>query len=88
MSGAPFKKLPASPSVGSTSVPVADRGGEEVNIGFSDLRTGGGNQLRDPRARRRAGNDRKFDALGPAVFWVSLAHFGARIAGIAFGKHG
>jgi hypothetical protein len=32
MSGAPFKKLPASPSVSSPSVPVADRGGEEVNI--------------------------------------------------------
>src|SRR5580704_4410273 len=57
---APFKKLPARPSVSSPSVPVADRGGEEVNVGFSDLRTGSGNQLRDPRARRRAGNDRKF----------------------------
>ena len=56
MSGAPVKKLPASPSVSSPSVPVADRGGEEVNIGFSDFGAGSGNQLRDPRARRRAGN--------------------------------
>ena len=38
MSGAPVKKLPASPGVSSPSVPVADRGGEEVNVGFSDLR--------------------------------------------------
>ena len=38
---APFKKLPASPGVSSASVPVADRGGEEVNIGFSDLRRRG-----------------------------------------------
>jgi hypothetical protein len=37
MSGAPVKKLPASPSVSSPSVPVADRGSEKVNIGFSDL---------------------------------------------------
>jgi hypothetical protein len=37
MSGAPFKKLPASPCVGSPSVPVADRGGEEVNVDFSDF---------------------------------------------------
>jgi hypothetical protein len=36
MSGAPFKKLPASSSVSSPSVPVADRGSEEVNVGFSD----------------------------------------------------
>jgi hypothetical protein len=43
MSGAPVKKLPASPSVSSPSVPVADCGGEEVNVGFGDLRTGGSN---------------------------------------------
>jgi hypothetical protein len=54
MSGAPFKKLPASPSVSGSSVPVADRGGEEVNVGFSDFGAGSGNQLRDPRAGRRA----------------------------------
>src|SRR6266566_5206203 len=39
MSGAPVKKLPASPRVSSPSVPVADRGGEEINVGFGDLRT-------------------------------------------------
>ena len=48
MSGTPFKKLPASPSVSSPSIPVADRGGEEVNVGFSDFGAGSGNQLRDP----------------------------------------
>ena len=42
MSGAPFKKLPASPSVSGSSVPVADRGGEEVNVGFSDFGAGSG----------------------------------------------
>src|SRR5258708_22233689 len=60
MSGAPVKKLPASPRVGSTSVPVTDRRSEEVNVGFSDFWAGRSNQLRDPRARRSAGNDRKF----------------------------
>jgi hypothetical protein len=59
---APFKKLPARPDVSSASVPVADRGGEEVNVGFSDFGAGSGNQIRDPRARRRAGNDRKFSS--------------------------
>jgi hypothetical protein len=56
MSGAPFKKLPASPSVSCSSVPVADRGGEEINVGFSDFGAGSGNQLRDPRARRKDGD--------------------------------
>jgi hypothetical protein len=51
MSGALVKKLPASPSVSSPSVPIVDRGGEEVNVGFSDFGAGSGNQLRDPRAR-------------------------------------
>ena len=37
-------------SVSSSSVPVADRGGEEVNVGFSDFGAGSGNQIRDPRA--------------------------------------
>src|ERR1700761_5737536 len=60
MSGAPFKKLPASPSVSGSGVPIADRGSEEVNVGFGDFGAGSGNQLRDPRARRRASNDRKF----------------------------
>ena len=60
MSGAPIKKLPARPRVSQPSIPVADRGGEEVNVGFSDFGAGGSNQLRDPRARRSAGNDREF----------------------------
>jgi hypothetical protein len=50
MSRAPVKKLPASPSVSSPGVPIADRGGEKVNVGFSDFGAGSGNQLRDPRA--------------------------------------
>ena len=57
MSGAPVKKLPASPRVSQPSIPVADRGGEEVNVGFSDFGTGGSNQLRDPRLGSSAGND-------------------------------
>jgi hypothetical protein len=57
MSGAPVKKLPASPGVGSPSVPVTDRGGEKVNVGFSDFGAGSSNQLRDPRLRRSARND-------------------------------
>jgi hypothetical protein len=57
MSGAPVKKLPASPRVSSPSVPVANRGGEEVNVGFSDFGAGNSNQLRDPRLVC-AGNDR------------------------------
>jgi hypothetical protein len=58
MSGAPIEKLPASPRVSSPSVPVPDRSSEEVNVGSSDFRTGGSNQLRDP-CLRSAGNDRK-----------------------------
>jgi hypothetical protein len=34
-----------------SSVPVTDRGCEEVNVSFSDLRHRGSNQLRDPRAK-------------------------------------
>ena len=60
VSSAPIKKLPACPRVSQPSIPVADRGGEEVNVGFSDFGAGGSNQLRDPRARRSAGNDREF----------------------------
>ncbi len=66
MSGAPVKKLPARPRVSSPSVPVANRGGEKVNVGFSDFGTGDSNQLRDPRLRRSAGNDRKF-SLGMSL---------------------
>ena len=35
--GAPVKKLPASPGVSLSGIPVADRGGEEINVGFSDF---------------------------------------------------
>jgi hypothetical protein len=48
MSSAPVKKLPASASVRLPGVLVTDRGGEEVNIGFSNFRTGNGDELRDP----------------------------------------
>jgi len=57
MSGAPIKKLPASPRVSSPSVPVPDRAGEKINVGFGDFGSGSSNQLRDPRLRRSAGND-------------------------------
>src|ERR1700738_121601 len=72
MSGAPVKKLPASASVSSPSVPVADRGGEEVDVGFSDFWAGSGNKLRDPRLRRSAGNDRKHEQ-GVARFFRRLS---------------
>jgi hypothetical protein len=58
MSSALVKKLPASPSVSGSSVPVADRGGEEVNVGFSDFGAGSGDQIRDPRLGIVAGDDR------------------------------
>jgi hypothetical protein len=45
MSGAPIKKLPASTRVSQPSIPVADRGGEEVNVGFGDFGAGRSNQL-------------------------------------------
>ena len=60
MSCAPVKKLPACSSVSLSRIPVADRGGEEVNVGFGDFGAGRRDKLRDPRARRSAGNDRKF----------------------------
>jgi hypothetical protein len=60
MSGAPVKKLPASPSVSSPGVPVTDRGSKKVDVGFSDFGTSGSNQLWDPRLRRSTGDDRKF----------------------------
>jgi hypothetical protein len=44
-------------SIGSPSVPVTDRGGEKVNVGFRDFGAGSSNQLRDPRLGRSAGND-------------------------------
>ena len=73
MSGTPVKKLPASPRVSSPSVPVTDRGGEEVDVGFCYLRAGGGDQLRDLRLRRSAGNDRKF-SLGNRFHTVPLLY--------------
>src|ERR1700736_1939644 len=60
MSGAPIKKLPASPRVSHPSIPVADRGGEEVNVGFGDFGAGRSNQLREPGLGRSAGHDREF----------------------------
>ena len=46
MSGAPAKKLPASPGIGLPGISVADRGGEKVNVGFSDFGAGSSDQLR------------------------------------------
>jgi len=56
MSDAPLKKLPASPRVSLSGIPVANRSSEKVNVAFSNFGTGGSNQLRDPRLRRSAGN--------------------------------
>src|SRR5271165_7026989 len=83
MSGAPVKELPASSSVSSSSVPVANRGGEEVDVGFSDLGTGSSDQLRDPRARRSAGNDREFSLgnefhTGPLLYHIKEVMFYSR----------
>jgi hypothetical protein len=39
---ATIKKLPTSASVGLSSVPVTDRGSEEVNVSFSDFGAGVG----------------------------------------------
>jgi hypothetical protein len=46
MRAAPVKKLPTRPSISSPSIPIVDRGGEEVNVGFSDFGAGSGDQLR------------------------------------------
>src|ERR1700730_9380977 len=80
MSGAPVKKLPASSRVSSPSVPVADRGSEKVNVGFSNFGAGRSNQLRDPRARRSAGNNRKFSLgnefhSGPPLYHIKEVMF-------------
>src|SRR5271165_1722653 len=80
MSGAPIKKLPASPRVSSPSVPVADRGGKKVNVGFSNFGAGSSNQLRDPRLRRSTGNDRKFSLgnefhMGPLPYHIKEVMF-------------
>src|SRR5271165_1632845 len=75
MSSAPVKKLPTSPSVSSPSVPVSDRGCEEVNVGLGDLGAGGSNQLRDPGLGRSTGNHRKFSLgnqfhTGPLLYHI------------------
>jgi hypothetical protein len=63
--------------VSSPSVPVADRRGEKVNVGFSDFGAGGSNQLRDPCLRGSASNDRKFSLgnefhMGPLLYQRTL----------------
>ena len=80
MCSAPIKKLPASPCVSQPSVPVADRGGEEVNVGFGDFGAGRRDKLRDPRARRSAGNDREFSLgnwfhKGPLLYHIKDVMF-------------
>ena len=42
VSFAPIKKLPTSASVGLSSVPVTDRGSEEINVSFGDFGAGVG----------------------------------------------
>src|SRR5258708_34983224 len=49
VSFAPIKKLPTSVSVGLSSVPVTDRGSEEVNVSFSDF----GARLRESAFERQ-----------------------------------
>jgi hypothetical protein len=73
MSGAPIKKLPASPRVSQPSIPVADRGGEEVDVSVSDFGAGSSNQLREPGLGRSAGHDREFSFgnrfhMGPLLY--------------------
>src|SRR4029077_7600127 len=80
MSGAPVKKLPARPRVSSPSISVADRGGEEVNVGFGDFGAGRRDKLRDPRARRSAGHDREFTLgqwvhKGPLIYHIKDVMF-------------
>jgi hypothetical protein len=48
---APFKNCQHA----RARVPVVDRGGEEINVGFSDLGAGSGNQLRDPTPSKKSG---------------------------------
>src|SRR4029077_5847261 len=75
MSGAPVKKLPARPSVSSPSVPVADRGGEEVNVGFSDFRAGSEGLQQKPEAISLAKELNDMSGLGFALWHAGcLAH--------------
>src|SRR5271165_6600276 len=83
MSSAPIKKLPASPRVSLPGVAVPNRGGEKVDVGFSDFGAGGGDQLRDPRFRRSAGNDREFSLgnefhMGPLPYHIKEVMFYSR----------
>src|SRR5271165_7180869 len=80
MSSAPIKKLPASPRVSLPGVPVPNRCGEKVNVGFGNFGAGSCNQLRDPRFRRSAGNDRKFSLgnefhSGPLLYHIKEVMF-------------
>jgi hypothetical protein len=71
MSRTPIKKLPASPRVSSPGVPVPDRGGEEVNVGFGDFGAGSGDKLWDPRLRlEEARVTIENSALGISSIWV------------------
>jgi len=91
VSSAPIKKLPASPRVSQPGIPVADRGGEEVNVCFGDFGAGRSNQLRDPRARRSPGNDREFSFgnrfyMGPLLYHIKEVMFYSRKGEICFPK--
>src|ERR1700676_3792312 len=75
MSGAPIKKMPASPRVSQPSIPVADRGGEEVNLDFGNFGAGRSNQLREQSLGRSAGHDREFSLgnkshMGPLLYHI------------------
>ena len=70
MSSAPIKKLPACSSVSLSRVPVADRGGEKVDVGFSDFGAGSGDKLREPGFGRSAGHDREFSLWESVPIWV------------------
>jgi hypothetical protein len=72
MSVTPVKKLPASPRVSLPGIPVTDRGGEKVNVGFRNFGASGSNQLWDPRLVC-AGNDREF-SLGNEFHTGSLLY--------------
>jgi hypothetical protein len=76
MSSAPIKKLPASPRVGSPSVPIADRGSEKVNVGFGDCGAGISNQFREPGLGRSASRSR-IQPLESVPYWSpNIAHKG------------
>ena len=66
------KKLPASPRVGSPSVPVTECGGQKVNVGFSDFGSGGSNQLRDPRLRSASNEHLRATGLIALLFLKKL----------------